>query len=125
MLVIDDEPQRAAQMMAVSDLRVAHGFDQVKFWLQNKLWRPQVVFLDNDMPLASGLSLARFFADDLIGIPVVVWSMNPVAAKEIAAILEDARIEGMPWTIMVDPYNHLRTADQWLQYVNSLVDSQR
>lgn len=119
-LVVDDEPVRADQLMAVCDLRVAHGFEQVKFWLRNTCWRPDVVFLDNDMPLATGLSIARFFANDLIGIPVVIWSMNPIAAKEIEATLQDAQIEGIHWPIVVDPYNPKRTSGQWLVYLNNI-----
>jgi DNA-binding LytR/AlgR family response regulator len=118
-LVIDDEPVRATELCSVGDLRIAHGFEQVKFWLQNRHWRPEVVFLDNDMPLASGVSLARFFALDLVGIPVVIWSRNPVAAEEIRAVLEDARMEEIPWQIWVKPYNSKNTSQDWADFLSA------
>ena len=93
-LIIDDEPIRAHPVMnAGHDVRIAHGHEQIKFWLQNKHWTPDIICLDNDMPLMSGKDVAYHFGDELFYRRVRVWSRNNIAAPEIKRILLDKALE--------------------------------
>lgn len=94
-LIIDDDPIRAIPVMAAGhDVKIAHGYDQVSFYLKHcKLWQPEIICLDNDMPMMTGLDVAREFAEDLFYRPVRIWSRNNVAAPQIKGLLLDKAME--------------------------------
>jgi DNA-binding LytR/AlgR family response regulator len=117
-LVIDDEPERAHRLGNIFDLRIAHGYEQVKFWLRNPVWRPDIIFLDNDMPLASGTSIAKEFALDMIGTKIVIWSMNGPASKEIEGILAspDHKVDGFNMDISIIPFGSY-SAEEWQTFL--------
>lgn len=91
-LWIDDEPSRykiIANHMAMDsvDIYFAHGFDQIKHYLNNGFhW--DVVLLDGDMPLMNGVDVARDFLCER-SIPVIIVSMNPGKVAEICSILSE------------------------------------
>ena len=95
-LVIDDYPMRARDFVRQGhDVRVAQGFEQIKFWLQEvaKDWRPDIVFLDHDMPLMNGMDVIKGFSADLLMCPVVIWSLNSVAVDHMYLEIIEAGTE--------------------------------
>ncbi len=118
-LVIDDEPERANKLGDFYDLRIAHGIEQVKFWLRNSFWRPDIILLDNDMPLASGVLIAKEFALDMAGIRTIIWSMNVPAAKEIEGILTspEHKIDGVYTDVIIKQFGSY-SAKEWQSFIN-------
>jgi CheY-like chemotaxis protein len=118
-LVIDDEPERAHKLGNAYDIRIAHGSEQVKFWLRNSFWRPDVILLDNDMPLASGVLIAKEFALDMAGIRTIIWSMNVPAAKEIEGILTspEYKVEGVYADVLLRPFGSY-SAKEWQSFLH-------
>jgi DNA-binding NtrC family response regulator len=119
-LIIDDDPVRAKPVMAAGhDVRIAHGFKQVKFWLQNPHWHPDMICLDNDMPLMSGLDVVQQFGDDMVPLPVRVWSRNNVAAPRIRDNLIDKFLEfdidpdDADSLVVVQPFDSNRETVYW------------
>jgi DNA-binding response OmpR family regulator len=86
-LLIDDTPTRALYLPQGWDYRIAHGYDQVDFWLKH--WPIDIVLLDHDMPLLCGAQVATMFRFELARYPIVVLSQNEYGAKQIVAELEE------------------------------------
>jgi CheY-like chemotaxis protein len=95
-LVIDDMPMRARDFVRQGhDVRVAHGFEQVKFWIQEvaREWKPDIVFLDHDMPQMNGVDVIQTFASDLLPYPIVIWTTNSAASTQMYLKLLEAGTE--------------------------------
>ena len=99
-LWIDDEPSRwqilqralltgtyLRKHIAVEDVVFAHGHNQINHYLNNDMhW--DYVLLDGDMPLMSGVDVAQTFLAER-NIPVIIVTMNPDKAKQMAGIFDD------------------------------------
>lgn len=72
------------------DVYFAHGWDQINHYLNNGfIW--DVVLLDGDMPLMSGVTVARDFLCER-SIPVIIVSMNPGKVAKISSILSEYEV---------------------------------
>lgn len=87
-LFIDDEPIRAWPLVeAGHDVRIAHGFEQIDFYLRRcPGYKPDVICLDHDMPLMNGYAVAEAFLWNQ-AVPIVIHSMNDRGADDIARLL--------------------------------------
>lgn len=107
-LIIDDDPTRAFPLLRAGvDVRIAHGWEQVRFWLQDaaRYWTPQIVFLDHDMPLMDGHAVCDLFGTEFVHLPIVIWSNNPVGRENMRRILRSqAEVLGIEPRIWVRGY---------------------
>jgi len=90
-LFIDDEPIRAWPLVESRrhDVRIAHGFDQVHFYLERYPgYRPDIVCLDFDMPMMDGYQVAASYLISR-AIPVVVHSINANGADQLMRLLQE------------------------------------
>lgn len=116
-LWIDDEPRRAGKLFQAQrdyceqrrsmktggnmlpffmpqDITFAHGKDQVDYCLFHVVnW--DVILLDADMPLYSGIEVAKEYLIYL-RIPVIIVSANIAATVEIAGILSEHNVVYYP-----------------------------
>jgi DNA-binding NarL/FixJ family response regulator len=119
-LAIEDCPNtRCNALVDCCDLRVAHGFDQIKFWLKHH--KPQVIILDHDMPGFNGMDAVNAFWEDMICTPVIIWSHNHEAAKKMKEAMEaraaECLLEDEKWAIVVQPFNVGRDAKFYSQFL--------
>lgn len=116
----DDILIRCPKLVRVCDLRVAHGKDQIKFWLQHH--KPQVIVLDHDMPGFSGMEAVREFWADFLCVPTIIWSHNHEAVKEMKAYLEAQALDNdvEEWTIVVQPFDSTRTPEDYGKFIEWL-----
>ena len=116
----DDILTRCPKLVGVCDLRVAHGRDQIKFWLQHH--KPQVIVLDHDMPGFNGMEAVREFWADFLCVPTIIWSHNHEAVKEMKAYLEaranDYELDD--WVIAVQPFDATRTPEDYGKFIEWL-----
>lgn len=89
-LMIDDQPSRTNLLWKNSllhrDIVVAHGIDQVNFYLDN--FEFNLILLDHDMPLTSGPDICQ---QCLIhrNIPVIIISNNEPGSIKMMGLLDD------------------------------------
>lgn len=101
-LWIDDEPGRWSilqkallsrtyfhKQIAVEDVTFAHGYEQIKHYLNFMEW--DYILLDGDMPLMSGPDVVDIFLCER-NIPVIIVSMNTDKAKQMAGLLEEYQV---------------------------------
>jgi CheY-like chemotaxis protein len=87
-LVIDDDPMRANNFVNLGhDVKIAHGFDQISFWLDHGPY--DLICLDHDMPMMNGLSVIKAFGGSLCWYPVCLWSQNAEKRTEMLKVLEE------------------------------------
>ena len=108
-LVIDDDANRAKPLIDMGfDVRVAYGFEQINLLLGT--WDPELIFLDYDMPLMSGIQVVHIFGDKMVQMcDIIIWSMNSYGAEQLANILMQKALEVeseyellvTPWDIMI------------------------
>ena len=100
-LMIDDEPgrwllvRRELELAGIDVRRIglysAHGFEQVKYYLEDSNVEFDLVLLDHDMPLMNGYDVAHQFLIQR-DIDVVVISNNEPASRRILALLEEYEV---------------------------------
>lgn len=91
-LFIDDEPIRLQLVPKQhrSDIYVAHGMDQISYYLTHSGLDFDLICCDHDMPALDGTQVCNMFLLDR-SIPVVVHSANTAGAPQrMLSILEDA-----------------------------------
>ena len=115
-LFIDDEPIRAWPLAQKGHhVRVAHGFEQVHFYLQQcPGYRPDVICLDHDMPMMNGYHVAQSF---LIArsIPVMIHSTNEAGAKDIERLLQEYAVPCERAPI------HEASPENWIKWLEHFV----
>lgn len=110
--MIDDTPTRALWLPCGHDFRIAHGFDQIAFFL--KYWAPELICLDNDMPLLTGIQVVSMFKFELAAFPIIVVSQNPGASLTIMKEMEElTRIVHIPF----------RASDEWTEQVSQFIQA--
>lgn len=82
-LVIDDEPIRCSGMVKTDNISIAHGKDQIEFWLKKSAVRQDLIIMDHDMPLMDGTEIVHKFSDELIAAncPIRIWTLNIARAR--------------------------------------------
>jgi len=85
-LCIDDEPIRFDKLAKTADCFVTDRPEVVEFYL--KAYDFDAVLLDHDMPLWTGVEVARLHLIER-GIPVIVHSANDVGANNIMLLLRE------------------------------------
>lgn len=66
----------------------AHGHEQINHYLTTESGNWDVVLLDGDMPLMSGVDVAQQFLS-VRNIPVIIVSMNPFKVQQMLEILQE------------------------------------
>jgi len=110
-LFIDDEPVRAKMIPNEHDVYIAHGGEQVGYYLHEK--RYDLVCCDHDMPMMDGLAVCSNFLVQL-NLPVIVHSQNIVCGPRMVQLLQDYSV----WSKWV-PYS----GEGWWQKVLDIVGS--
>lgn len=89
-LFIDDEPIRLQSIPKSyrNDCHVAHGMDQIAYYLVHSEIKFDLICCDHDMPLLDGIMVCKLFLYER-NTPVVIHSMNDSRRKEMAVILEE------------------------------------
>ena len=102
-LFVDDCPIRALGYSYIANVYIAHGGDQISFYLQTKKF--DLIMLDHDMPNMNGEDVVCTFNTELHlqNCPIVIHSANAVGASAMYKILidngfypEDVDIECLP-----------------------------
>lgn len=91
MLFIDDQPVRAWDVVPVEhrpSVYVAHGFDQIQYYLYQSGMVWDVICCDHDMPLLSGPVVCREFLCEG-DVPVIIHSANVEGSKVMASALSE------------------------------------
>jgi DNA-binding NarL/FixJ family response regulator len=117
-LLIDDEPVRMKDRIPACyfpSLYVAHGTDQVSWYLKDSGIKFDIVLLDHDMPLCNGLDIATYFLIER-NIPVVVHSMNSYGAEKIVNQLNDYAVPNK--RIRLDDPNFWDWVEQFIKVVS-------
>ena len=97
LLCIDDEPIRFVKLAKTEDRYVTDRPEVVEFYL--KAYDFDAVLLDHDMPLWTGLDVARLHLIER-GIPVIVHSANDVGARNIMLLLEEYAVPCFRWNVL-------------------------
>ena len=92
-LVIDDDPVRAVPLLEMGHrVFLAHGFDQVKFYLQNaRKIGIDFICLDHDMPAMNGTEILNNFDLEMVQFPIWIWSWNVPKATEMKNHLQELK----------------------------------
>ena len=115
-LVIDDMPHRVkllwnAGLSKEIEIQIAHGFDQIKFYLEN--YKYDLVLLDHDMPLMSGPKVVEEFLMERC-IPVIVISNNEPGAKKMVNMLEEYAVP-VRYDPITEPKQIVQTILYWTE----------
>lgn len=101
LLFIDDDPKRLIQLKIIFinnyskelwesiNIKIAHGFEQIEYLLSEHKF--DLIMLDGDMPLMSGVDVAKEFLTNY-NSPIIIHTLNFMKAKEIAHILKEYEV---------------------------------
>jgi len=121
-LAIEDQPDiRCAKIVSMCDLRIAQGYNQIKFYMD--YFKPELILLDHDMPGFNGMDVINAFGERFVSIPIIIWSHNHEAVRKMKALLDDMAIQfDVPddWCIVVQPYDPTYPPEDHIKFFNWL-----
>jgi len=110
-LWIDDQPIRFTKIRHLLERRYltlvfAHGDEQCDFYLRRVPYPWDLIILDHDMPLMSGMLVAEKFLVEL-SIPVLLCSNNPSGRGKQKALLEEYGVPIVDCDIMRNDFGDI------------------